>query len=154
AEGYAPQLSQKLVDPGAAPPTFTLARHNLDGRPAALVLTGRVLDEQGRPVPEATVEPRAFRKGNVGRGGYLEGLDLLALTNDKGEFRLCVPEEGMLISVDVAARFKAPRKFHRLPTGDKPNDLVLFTGVTLTGRVVKDGKPLRGVAVGTAQKDH
>ena len=40
-----------------------------------------------------------------------------------------------------------------LPTGPKANDLTLYAGVTMTGRLVKEGKPLVGVAVGAAQID-
>src|SRR5262249_35668227 len=36
---------------------------------------------------------------------------------------------------------------------DRPHDLTLFAGVTVTGRLVKDGKPLSGGAVGLVQKD-
>jgi hypothetical protein len=47
----------------------------------------------------------------------------------------------------------APRKFQRLLTGTKPHDLRLLTGVTVTGRIIKDAKPVAGVAVGLTQKN-
>jgi hypothetical protein len=153
AEGYTPSISPKLVDPKAEPMTFTLRRHDLDKRAPALVFRGRVLDEEGKPVPDAMVEPRGFRKGDRGQFGGLKDFDPLAVTNDKGEFQLGVPEEGLSLYVQVTARFKAPRKFSGLPAGPKSHDLTLFTGVTVTGRVVKDGRPLSGVAVGVAQKN-
>jgi hypothetical protein len=117
------------------------------------VLKGRVLDEKGEPVPRAVVEPFGFMKGDSGRFGALEGFDPLALTNDKGEFRFGVPERGLTVYVQVTAPFMAPRKFKNLPTGPRANDLTLFSGVTITGRLVRGGKPLAGLALGASQKD-
>jgi hypothetical protein len=45
------------------------------------------------------------------------------------------------------------RNFLGLATGSKAHDLTLPEGVTVTGRVVKGGKPLAGVSVGLVQKD-
>jgi hypothetical protein len=141
------------VDPKAEPVTLTLKPHDLDKRAPARVLRGRVLDEDGQPVPEAVVEPFGIGKGDGAQFGGLTGVDELALTNERGEFRVGVPEEGQSLYVLVTARFKAPRRFLRLPAGAKSRDLTLFSGVTVTGRVVKDGRPLAGVAIGVAQKD-
>ena len=92
AEGYTPSFLPKQADPAAGPVTFTLTPHDLDKRDAALVLRGRVLDEDGKPVPQAVVEPYGFGKGNTTHFGRLKGFDPLAVTNNKGEFRLGVPE--------------------------------------------------------------
>jgi hypothetical protein len=153
AEGYTPALLPKPADPTAGPVAFTLTPHDLDRRDPALVLKGRVLDENGKPVPQAAVEPFGFRKGDRGQFGGLKGFDPLAVTNKKGEFRLGVPEKGLAIYVQVNAPFKAPRKFPKLAAGAGPHDLTLFEGITVRGRVVQGGKPLAGVAVGAAQKD-
>jgi hypothetical protein len=75
------------------------------------------------------------------------------VTNNKGEFRLGVPEKGIAIYVQANAPFKAPRKFQKLGAGGKPYDLMLLEGVTIRGRLVKGGQPLAGVALGAAQKD-
>jgi hypothetical protein len=45
------------------------------------------------------------------------------------------------------------RNFSGLTTGPARHDLTLPEGVTVTGRVVKGGKPLAGVPVGLVQKD-
>src|SRR5262249_51695106 len=149
ADGHTPAYSPKLVDPRAGPATLKLKPHDLDTRDPARVLRGRVLDEKGQPVPEAMVEPYGFFKGQSGHWGSLPaGMDALALTDASGEFRLGTPEQGMDISVQVNARYRAPRKFERLPAGPKAAELKVFTGATVTGRVVKGGRPLPGVAVG------
>jgi hypothetical protein len=152
ADGHTPTLSAKLVDPTAGQTTFKLKRHDLDARDPTLVFRGRVLDEKGNPVPDAVVDPIGFQKGDGGQFGGLKGFDELALTNEKGEFRLGVPEKGLGLCGQVSARFFARRTFNNLPT-DRPHDLTLVTGVTVTGRVLRDGKPLPGGAVGLVQQN-
>ncbi len=133
--------------------TFTLTPHDLDKRDPALVLKGRVLDESGKPVSGAVVEPYGFGKGDGAQFGGLNGFDPLAVTNKKGAFRLGVPEKGVAVYVQTNAPFKAPRKFKKLEAGPKSHDLTLLEGVTVRGRLVKGGKPLAGAVVGAAQKD-
>lgn len=153
AEGYTPSLQAKNVDPSAGPVKFTLTPHDLDKRAPTLVLRGRVLDEQGTPIPEAVVEPFGFRKGDSGQFGGLTGFDPLTVTNKAGEFRLGVPDAEVAVYVQVSAPFKSNRIFKMLKPGPKSHDLTLLAGVTIIGRLVKNGKPLAGVAVGTIQKD-
>lgn len=153
ADGYTPARSEKAADPKAGPVKFTLKPHDLDTRDPARVLKGRVLDEAGKPLAGAVVEPFGFGKGNGAQFGGLKGFDTLALTNAKGEFRLGVPEPDLAVYVYVSAPFKAPHRFQKLLAGPKAHNLMLYTGVSITGRLVKNGKPLNGVAVGAAQKD-
>lgn len=154
AEGYTPALSAKAADPAAAGPiAFTLTPHDLDKRDPALVLKGRIVDEQGQPIAQAVVEPYGFGKGNGVQFGGLKGFDELAVTNKQGEFRLRVPEAGMSVYVHVNAPRMAPHVFQKLAAGSKSHDLTLSVGVTISGRLVKSGKPLPGAAVGTIQKD-
>jgi hypothetical protein len=152
ADGFVPTQSANAVDPAAGPAKLKLKRHDLDTRDPKLVFRGRVLDEKGHPVPDAVVEPAGFQKGDRGSFGGLKGFDPLALTNPKGEFRLGVPEAGLELFVKVEARYFARRAFSKLPA-DRSHDLTVFAGVTVTGRLVKGGKPLPGGAVGLVQKD-
>jgi Carboxypeptidase regulatory-like domain len=153
ADGYTPSRSEKAADPKAGPVKFTLRPHDLDKRDPALLLKGRVLDEAGKPLAGAVVEPFGFGMGNGAQFGGLKGFDPLAMTNTKGEFRLGVPESDLAVYVYVSAPFKAPHRFQKLSAGPKAHDLMLYSGVSITGRLVKNGKPLTGVAVGAAQKD-
>jgi hypothetical protein len=153
AEGYTPAFLPKQADPAASPVAFALTPHDLDKRDPALVLNGHVLDENGRPVSEAVVEPFGFGRGDRTQYGGLTGFDALAVTNNKGEFRLGVPERGIVVYVQASAPFKAPGKFKKLAAGAKPHDLTLLAGVTIRGRLVKGAKPLAGVALGAAQRD-
>ena len=154
ADGHTPAHSPKMVDPAAGPVTLALKQSDLADRDPALVLRGRVLDEDGRPGPTgAVVEPFGFQKGERGQYGGLKGFDPLALTDDNGEFRLGVPEKGLAVHVQVSAPKKAPRKVKGLAAGPKGHDLTLPDGASVTGRLVQGGQPLAGVAVGLAQVD-
>jgi hypothetical protein len=146
-------LLSEQADPASGPVAFTLTPHDLDRRPPDLVFKGRVLNDQGMSIPQATVEPFGFSKGIRAQYGGLKGFDELALTNQNGEFRLGVPEPGIAVYVQVAAPFRAPRKFEKLTSGSRLHELTLSEGVTITGRLVKGGKPLSVVAVGAAQKE-
>ena len=154
ADGYLPAVSPKPADPSAGSVSFILRPHNLDKRDPALVLKGRVLDEEGKPIENALVEPFGKTVNGGSQFGGLTGFDPLALTNSNREFRLAVPEAGLAVHLNVSAPAFAPRNFLAIPSGPKPSDLKLLAGVTVTGRVVKNGKPLPGVAMGIAQQNH
>lgn len=74
--------------------TLTLQPHDLDRRDPTLVLRGRVIDENKNPVKYAAVEPFGIRIGDKGLQGGRGLYDPLAVTNDRGEFRLGVTEKG------------------------------------------------------------
>jgi hypothetical protein len=152
ADGHVPTFTPKHVDPKSGRVTLKLKPHDLDTRDPALVFRGRVVDEKGDPVAEAVVEPNGFRKNGGGQFGGLQGFDPLAVTDAKGQFRLGVPEKGLALYVRVTARYKAPRVYQALEVG-RDHRLTLFTGVTVTGRLVKDSRPLPGAAVGLVQRD-
>jgi hypothetical protein len=128
-----------------------LKAHDLDTRDPSLIVRGRVVDEQGAPVPDALVEPFGFGKSNSVQFGGLKGFDPLALTSQKGDFRLGIPEKEITLYVQVSARGFARRNFNKLPAG-KAHDLRLDHGVTVTGRTVKGGRPMPGLALGLVQE--
>src|SRR5262249_49989086 len=138
--------------PKSGPVKIQLKANDLATRDPALIFQGRVVDGKGDPVPNALVEPFGFGKGNSTQYGGLKDIDPLALTNDKGEFRLGLPEKGIGLSIQVSASGFATRIFSKV-TADKPHDLKLNYGVTVTGRVLKDGQPLAGAAIGLVQQN-
>jgi hypothetical protein len=152
AKGYTPAFSPKLVDPRAGGARILLHAHDLDRREPDRVLRGRVLSEGGGPVERAEVQPFGFGWGSEAFFGGLDGFDPLALTDDKGEFRLGMPQPGLHVYLQISAPLFAPRKVGPFSAGTKPNDVTLFTGATVSGRLMKDGRALAGIAMGLAQK--
>jgi hypothetical protein len=153
AEAHVPTYSPKLVDPQSGPVTLILKANDLDRRDPELMLRGRVLDEHGMAVAGAAVTPFGIKKGNLSQFGALRGVDALAITNDKGEFRLGVVEKGTYIYIHVSARSLAPRRLAPLATGRQLHDLTLVSGVTVTGKVVKNGSPVAGIGLGLVHRD-
>lgn len=78
---------------------------------------------------------------------------MLAVTDDDGEFRLGVGEDGDALYLLVKAPFLAPERTKPLVAGPMTHTITLGPGVTVTGRVVKDGRPLRDVGMGIVQVD-
>jgi hypothetical protein len=151
ADGHVPTYSAKPIDPRAGPVTLALKPHDLDRRDPALVLRGKVLDEDGKPVPRAVVEPFGIKTKGGAQFGGLRGIDALAVTDRQGEFRIGVSEKGAALYLKVSAAFLAHRRPAPLKAGPNVHEVTLVRGVTLTGAVAKDGKPLAGIALGLVQ---
>jgi len=78
-------------------------------------------------------------------------VDPVAVTNLRGEFLLTSKSPIKSITAKVQARGLASKIFRELePTAPK-QELKLGRGVTVTGRILHQGKPLAGVIVGLAQ---
>lgn len=145
AEGYQPAFASK-VDPRNGAVTIAMKKRVTEG----ILVRGRVIDPDGKLVVGATVTPQAVRqKGRTGYGN-IPGVEPLSITNERGEFALRVPPETSL-DVRVRARNFAPRIEEKIVPGEL-RTIQLGLGTTVTGRLVKDGKPLAGVPVGFVQK--
>ena len=117
------------------------------------VLRGRVIDFLGRPVVGATVSPFGARRDGRRWWGQVDGVDAVAVTNAAGDFALVCDSPGDALDVEVEARGLATARFLLLSTGASVHNLKLGEGATVTGRLVRDGKPLAGVEVGMVSAD-
>ncbi len=117
------------------------------------VLKGRVLDPDGKPVVGATIGPRmAYYPDGTGTSACT-GVDPMAITNARGEFTLLSEKPLKCLDLFVEARALARRCLLKVPPGEKPLDIVLQRGVTVQGRLLKDGRPVPNVALGLVQAD-
>jgi hypothetical protein len=150
-----PTYSASHVVPEAGAASIALKRHDLERRKPERVLRGRVVNENGDAVARAVVEPHGVRRGEGSRFGALEelGIDPLSVTDDNGEFRLGVGQDGDALYLLVKAPLLAPARTAPLAAGPAVHKIALGAGVTITGRVVKDDRPLAGVGVGMVQTD-
>jgi hypothetical protein len=77
--------------------------------------------------------------------------DPVAVTNLRGEFVLTSKSPIHYADLHVEGNGVAPMIFaHRKPEGN-PQRIRMTAGATVTGRLLRDGKPVPGVAVGLAQ---
>lgn len=152
-QGYVPTYTDGAVDPLAGAVTVQLARHDLGEREPDLVLRGTVVDAHGDPVPRAVLSPRGRKLGKMTQWGGMDGIDELALCDERGEFELGVSAPKEELMLEVSARGFASRMFPWLAAGPEPHALALGRGVTVTGLVKKGAEPLAGVELGIAQVD-
>ncbi len=149
ADGYEPSFVRQ-IDPTGGPVTIKLTpRSNAD---ADRLIIGTVVDPHGKPVVGATVAPRGYRWGVRVGYGDIPGVDKLSLTNAKGEFALRIPAADAKLDVLVTARSLAPHIERMLAPGQS-RTIPLTEGSTITGHVMRDGKPLAGARVGFIQSN-
>src|SRR5262249_26298830 len=152
APGCAPKFAAK-VDPRKGQLEVKLDVRDLSDIPAKQILTGRVLDSAKKPVPQAVVSVSTTHIGNTGYGSPPEGTDPIAVTDEKGEFLLSSKKPFDAMDLQVEARGLARANFPEVAPGPKRHELVLSEGVSLIGRVLRDGKPVKDVIVGVAGTD-
>jgi hypothetical protein len=73
------------------------------------------------------------------------------VSDDDGAFRIGVGADGDALDLLVKASFLAPEHTEPLAAGPMTHTIKLGVGVTITGRVVKDGQPLSDVGMGLVQ---
>jgi hypothetical protein len=165
ADGYEPSFARH-IDPMAGPLTIKLTPRSIAD--ADRLITGIVVDPHGKPVVGAAVVPNGYRiQGRIGYGN-IPGIDKLSLTNAKGEFALRIPATDAKLDVLVTARGLAPHIERMLTPGQlsdqslgqapgqspgQARTIPLTEGATITGHVMRDGKPVAGARVGFVQRN-
>ena len=149
ADGYEPKFARN-VDPAKEPIAIQLRPRSTED--AGRLITGIVVDEKDKPVVGAVVEPRGYRADRGIGYGAIPGLDLVSITNGKGEFALRMPKAGGKLDVLVTARSLAPTIDRMLVPGETKT-IHMKTGVTIVGRVEKNGQPVKGVPVALVQQN-
>jgi protocatechuate 3,4-dioxygenase beta subunit len=91
-DGYEPAFLA-AADPRQGESVLKLRPTDRSPDPERLI-TGRIVDPSGAPVVGATVEPVGYRTFDGGEFGTTPGLDPLAISDQRGEFRFRVPEAG------------------------------------------------------------
>jgi Tol biopolymer transport system component len=147
ADGYEPSFVRQ-IDPTHGPVTIKLTPRSITD--ADRLITGTVVDPHGKPVVGATVAPNGYREERRVTYGNIPGIDKLSFTNAKGEFALRIPAADAKLDVLVTARSLAPHIERMLAPGQSRR-IPLIEGATITGHVMRDGKPLAGARVGFVQ---
>jgi hypothetical protein len=156
-EGYLPEFVQK-VDPAANRPTAVL-RSRPVAKDLGRIVRGMVVDSHGQPVRDAVVQPQGILAEIPGRGkgsmyGTIDGLEPVAVTNEKGEFDLSHSQPFEAIVLQVEARGMAPKIATSLASGGERHRIVVTDGGVIRGRLVQDGKPLPNAEVGLIARQH
>jgi len=150
-DGYGAAFIDK-VDPSKGPAQTSSLKPRAPIEDTSQVVRGRVLDAHGKPVRDAIVEQAGVTfRGPLGLGrrfGPIDWIDLMAVTNEKGEFEIAYSKPAVDMTLNVSARGMAPKLFTE-PTGPDRKTMTVTDGATVLGRLVQpDGKPAANAEVG------
>jgi hypothetical protein len=146
-DGYAPKLLRKIDPSTGAAPTGVLQVRTAASNPKGMV-RGRVVDFRGVALRDAIVETQGVAvKAHEAWYGTVDGLDPLAVTNDKGEFEISYSKPAYQIMVAIEARTMT-QKFAVISTGARQQTVKLSEGAAIRGRLVVNGKPVDGAEIG------
>ena len=149
ADGFRPTIAKK-VDPGKEPVKVELSRLELDKLDPKRILRGVVLDPAGKPLPGARVRAQQFDT-EAFKGFSPDIFDPVAVTNLQGEFVLTSKSPINHSDLNVEGSGVAPRIVAARKPEANPHTIKMTAGATVTGRVVRDGKPVADVSVGLVQ---
>ncbi len=143
----------KSVDPSEGPAPNAILKTRRPVNDPERVVRGRIVDSHGRSLRDAIVQPKGIlfndeKRGRVAAYGTIAGLDLIAVTNEAGEFEISYDRPALKVLLLVEARGFAPKLFNHLPTGLDRHVLTVTDGATMSGRLVKNGKPVAGAEIG------
>jgi len=153
ARGFEPANLTK-VDPIQAPLTVRLKPRAKDQLPPKRTVFGRLLNADKRPVAGAAVGITGIRSGSGGTWGRMpEGTDAVAVSDATGEFETYIAKDCDAVDLEIDAPGVARTTLTRVPLGGSRHEFVLLEGAALVGRIVRDGKPIKGINVGVASVD-
>ena len=143
AKGFEPAFFTK-VDPRKGPLEAGLKPRAAATMPPSQIILGRVLDPAKKPLANAVI---------LLESGVPAGTDPMAVTDERGEFEIRSPQKFAGVDLRVEARGFARRHFRATHPGPERQDLMLTPGTALTGRVLRNGKPVKGITVGVVSVD-
>jgi hypothetical protein len=149
ADGFRPTFAKK-TDPTKAPVSVALAPFDLAKFNPKCILQGVVIDPDGKPLVGAKVFPKGF--STEAFSGFSPNIfDPVAITNLKGEFVLTSKSPIDRADLEVEGNGVAPRIVTDRKPEKNPHQIKMTRGATLTGRLLRDGKPVSGVMIGLVQ---
>lgn len=144
-KGFEPTFVAK-VDPVASPIEVTLDKSRDGPLGPRMRVQGRIIDPLGRPVLGARVEQNGVTRGQGTRWSANNGFDPLAISDENGEFLLRATDPYDSVILNITARGLAPTNVAGL-TGEKGWLIRMTEGATVTGRLLKDRKPIEGAGI-------
>ena len=149
ADGFQPTIAKK-ADPAKEPIKVVLSPLDLEKLDPKRVLRGVVLDPAGKPLAGAKVTAQHFST-EAFRGFSPNIFDHAAVTNLRGEFVLTSKSPIHFADLNVEGNGVSPRIVPGRKPEANPQTIKMTAGSTLTGRLIRDGKPYSGAAVGLVQ---
>jgi uncharacterized GH25 family protein len=149
ADGFRPTIVKK-TDPAKGPFDVSLSPLEAEKLDPKCVLRGVVFDASDKPLAGARVSAQTF-KTDAYSGFSPEIFDPVAVTNLRGEFVLTSKSPITFADLKIEGNGVAPRIVAARKPESNPHTIKMIAGVTLTGRLIRDGKPVAGAAAGLVQ---
>ena len=143
------------VDPASGPVQVLLAAKPSQGFGPRQKLTGKVVDQQRKPIEGARIEfDWVETNDGQGCGGVCDewGVEPLAVSDSHGDFVITARKPFDRMSISVEARAFAKAKFLKLACG-QDHVLRLGEGATVAGRLVRSGKGVARTKIGLVSVD-
>ena len=135
------------VDPAKGPTEVTLSKFSVDTEKTKGRIVGMVLGSQGQPLSGAVFSVEGIGRGDSTRwGGNEKDADPVCVSDDDGKFVLRCNEEVTTVHATVEGPGHAKRWIKMVPGRDYV--VRMDEGVAITGRLVRDGQPLKDVTIG------
>ncbi|HEX8521222.1 MAG TPA: carboxypeptidase-like regulatory domain-containing protein [Tepidisphaeraceae bacterium] len=126
--------------------------------PAEKTIRGVVKDADGKPVWGAGVVPFGYKAGTERWWSGGDSEEAATVTNEKGEFvlpmlyRFNPKKEIEQMDVRIYARGFAPLNTSLVSPGEDVKEFVVTAGATITGRLLHEGKGVKGAVI-VAEQD-
>jgi uncharacterized GH25 family protein len=140
----------RLLDPRSGEIKITLEAP-ADASPERIVLV-ELVDDGGKPVAGALVEPVGAQTADRRWGGHVDGADP-AVSDAAGRATIVVPATFRALDVDVTIRGYSGARAAELKPGLDVHRITVPAGTRVTGRLVHDGKPAEGIRIAVVQID-
>lgn len=116
-------------------------------------LTGRVLDDQGKPLAGAVVSPSGAKTREGRWWGQLPGVDEASITDVDGRFVILSEEPKLGLDLGVSAPGFAdfPAKLFEL-TG-REHEIRIQRGAAVLGKLTFEGQPVSHTSLGIVQRE-
>ena len=150
AKGFSP-VSHSVKNPGGESVSLEMNRPK-GGETPDKRATGRVIDPQGNPVAGASIECNGVTVGSTTSDGSRAGVESIAITDAEGTFVMNATKPFDSVSVVVCAKGWAPVRADIRPAMKGP-EIRLNAGVSVSGILMHEGKPLAGATMGLVQTD-
>ncbi len=143
---------QTKVDPAAGDETITLKLLSEDAWKSTNRIAGVVIGENGKPVVGAVINPEGMQRGlGTQWGGIDRFVDPLAVAYDQGRFLLLCRTNVGTIYAEAEGPGVAKRWVELKPGRD--HLVRMMEGVSVAGRILRDGQPVRDALVGLITSD-
>ncbi|MBT5706942.1 MAG: carboxypeptidase regulatory-like domain-containing protein [Verrucomicrobia bacterium] len=143
ADGYVSAFHPN-IDPAEDQPVITLQPYDSTQIAPNQLSRGRVIDSYGDPIANAIIEVRGWSTEETTTWGRSRRVmkTPIAVTNSNGQFELATRQEVTSLQIDISCRNYAHQEFYDLALGGLEQAFTLFTGVTVSGRLIHNGQPV------------